>query len=232
MSGKVRKTAMAKPKALRPWILRFSHAHARLWIAIALTIAVFVVLPADWNLATRILVGWDIGVGFYLAAAFLVMARADVAHIKRRAAEQDEGAFALLLLTVAAALASLGAIFAELAAVNQESQGYWLHIGLAIATILLSWSFTHTIFALHYAYEFYSEGHRAEGLRFPEDDEPDYWDFMYFAFVIGMTFQVSDVAVTNKWIRRTVVIHGVISFLFSTTILALTVNVAGGFLGR
>jgi uncharacterized membrane protein len=97
---------------------------------------------------------------------------------------------------------------------------------LAIVTITLSWTFIHAIFALHYAHDYYGSGHRANGLQFPGDDQPDYWDFAYFSFVVGMTFQVSDVAVTNRAIRRLVVAHGILSFAFNTAILALTVNLA------
>ena len=102
------------------------------------------------------------------------------------------------------------------------------HLALAIATILLSWSFTHVMFALHYAHEFYDEnGGHGGGLNFPGDlQEPDYWDFVYFSFVIGMTSQVSDVAITCRPIRHTVSAHGIISFIFNAAILALTVNIA------
>ena len=106
-----------------------------------------------------------------------------------------------------------------------RSRAPWSY-ALAIATVILSWAFIHTIFALHYAHDFYGKGQRATGLKFPGDGQPDYWDFIYFSFVIGMTFQVSDVAVTNKWIRRSVVAHGVLSFFFTTTVVALTVNMA------
>ena len=99
-------------------------------------------------------------------------------------------------------------------------------------TILLSWAFMHTIFALHYAHEYYGErrDERIGGLNFPEDKEPDYWDFLYFSLVIGMTSQVSDVAVTSKVIRRVVALHGVLSFFFNLTILALTVNMISNFI--
>jgi uncharacterized membrane protein len=95
-----------------------------------------------------------------------------------------------------------------------------------MATILLSWSFIHTIFSIHYAQEYYGEGRDKEigGLKFPRDNEPDYWDFLYFSLVIGMTSQVSDVAVTSRFLRRLVALHGVLSFFFNLTILALTVN--------
>lgn len=221
--------------AKRPtWIVRVGLAHRRLLISAAVGIAtVFVLQPTDLTLVTRILLGWDTGVAIYLVWAAAVMAHCStVAAIRRNAAIQDEGAFAILLLTVAAAIASLGAIFAELAALERANPNYGFHIALVVATVVLSWTFTHTIFALHYAHDFYGEASRSSGLKFPGNTEPDYWDFVYFAFVIGMTFQVSDVAVTHRAIRRVVVAHGALSFFFSTAIVALTVNIAAGLIQK
>ena len=101
-----------------------------------------------------------------------------------------------------------------------------------MATILLSWSFVHTIFSFHYAHEYYGERRDGKigGLKFPGDTKPDYWDFLYFSLVVGMTSQVSDVAVTSKIIRRMVAIHGVLSFFFNVTVLALTVNIVSNLL--
>jgi len=199
--------------------------HRKLWLAIVFGCIVFGALPDDWRTVTRILVGWDAAAILYITLALAMVARSPVAEIRKRAAVQDEGAFAILLLVIVAAMASLGAIFAELGQQGGDPPGLWPHL-LAIATVILSWCFIHTIFALHYAYDFYGEGKRANGLDFPGDDKPDYWDFMYFSFVIGMTFQVSDVAVTNKWIRRSVVLHGIVSFFYTTAVVALTVNMA------
>src|SRR5262249_25581427 len=147
----------------------------------------------------------------------------DAHHIRRRAALQDEGRFTILVLVVGSALASLMAILAELNGANRQP----LQLALAGVTILLSWTFMHTIFALHYAHEYYGEkavdkaaGKAAEpapkggGLNFPNEETPDYWDFVYFSFVIGMTSQVSDVAVTSRPLRRLVAAHGVVSFIF------------------
>jgi uncharacterized membrane protein len=215
-----------------PRIVRLARSHLRLWISIALGVAVMAALPATWRLATRLLIGWDIGVLFYLVLVAAMMARSTVTELRLHAAAQDEGARALLALIVVAAMASLGAIFAELAAIDRVDPGYGLYVALAIGTVVLSWTFTHTIFALHYAYEFYGDRNCANGLRFPDDDTPDYWDFIYFSFVIGMTFQVSDVAVTNKLLRRMVVAHGALSFFFTTAIVALTVNIAANVIQR
>ena len=175
----------------------------------------------------RGLIGWDIGIGLYVILAFEMMARSNVHEIRRRAATQDEGAIVILVLTVATALASLLAIVALLGtstagAARQRSS----ELILATITIVLSWAFIHTMFALHYAHEFYDPD-GGGGMAFPGGgEEPDYWDFVYFSFVIGMTSQVSDVGVTTKAVRRTVAAHGVVSFFFNAALLALTVNIA------
>jgi uncharacterized membrane protein len=211
-----------------PWIVRIGRAHTRLWTSAALGVvagAVPAVLSDRLKAGTWALVGWDVALTFYLAAAAVMMARSPAAEIRRHAAAQDEGAFAILILTNAAALASLGAIFAELAGVNPSAPDFAFYVALVIATVTLSWTFTHTIFALHYAYGFYGGAKHEKCLQFPGDDKPDYWDFIYFSFVVGMTFQVSDVAVTSKFMRRMVVAHGVVSFLFNTAIVAVTLNI-------
>ena len=217
--------------AQRPaWIIRVGMAHRRLFMSAALGIATIAVLHVtDIGAVARLLIGWDVGVLIYLAAAAVMMASCSTAAVmKKNAAIQDEGALGILILSIAAAIASLGAIFAELAVLEHNDPRYGLYIALAIVTVILSWTFTHTIFALHYAHEFYGEGARANGLKFPNDNQPDYWDFVYFSFVVGMTFQVSDVAVTHKSVRRMVVAHGALSFFFSTAIVAMTVNIAAG----
>jgi len=212
-----------------PRLVRIVRTRPRLFLSILLGLAVIALLFAtsDWRVATKLLVGWDIGVGLYLILGFNLMARSDLHRLKRRAANQDEGNTVILVLTVAAAIASLAAIFAELGTVGGASRQPGQLI-LATTTVVLSWAFIHAIFALHYAHEFYGEGRdrKIGGMTFPDDEEPDYWDFTYFAFTIGMCAQVSDVTVSSKSIRRTVLVHSVISFLFNAALLALTVNIA------
>jgi len=210
-----------------PALVRIVRGRPRLFgsLGIGVLVSVALAVLTDWRLATRLLVAWDISVALYLALAAHLMSRSDVDRIRDRAAMEDEGQFAILVLTVIAALASLGAIFAELGS-GAGAGRRPAHIVLAAFTILLSWAFIHTIFALHYAHEFYDET-IGGGMAFPGGEtEPDYWDFVYFSFVIGMTSQVSDVGVTNKQIRRTVAAHGVVSFVFNAALLALTVNIA------
>jgi len=209
--------------------VRIIRARPRLFLSALFGLAVIAALFAgsDWRVATIMLAGWDIGIGLYLVLAFTLMARSDVHRIRHRAAMQDEGQIAMLALTVAAAAASLAAIFAELATIpnvpRQPGQ-----LALATITIVLSWAFIHTMFALHYAHEFYGDGRDGQigGMAFPGDDEPDYWDFAYFSFTVGMCAQVSDVTVSSKSIRRVVLSHSIVSFLFNAALLALTVNIA------
>jgi uncharacterized membrane protein len=143
------------------------------------------------------------------------------AHIRRNAILQDDGRFLILLVTALGAFASIAAIIFGLDAEHRSA----LELALATVTIALSWAAVHTTFALHYAHEFY-RGSKPGGLNFPGDDTPDYWDFVYFSFVVGMTAQVSDVGITDKTIRRTATAHGVISFIFNTALVALMVNIA------
>jgi uncharacterized membrane protein len=221
-------TSTLSPRRRAPRLLRIIRMRPRLFVSAGVALAAIALLFAvcrEWSAASKLLIGWDLGLALYLALTFELMLHADLGHIRTRAAMQDEGALALLLLPVAAAIASLAAIFAELV-IAKGSAWRGAHISLAIVTITLSWTFIHTIFALHYAHDYYGAGERANGLQFPGNDKPDYWDFAYFSFVIGMTFQVSDVAVTNRAIRRLVWAHGILSFVFNTAILALTVNVA------
>jgi uncharacterized membrane protein len=215
----------AQPPRSMP--IRFAHLHARLLIATVIGVAVAIMAPAYWRPATQLLAGWNIGVAVYLALMHSMFRRCDIDHIRRRAAEQDEGEFAILILTVIATIASLAAIVVELGGVKQAPSGdAFLQLLLASTTILLSWGFIHTIFTIHYAHEYYGERRDGMigGLVFPGDAKPDYRDFLYFSLVIAMTSQVSDVNITSKVIRRVVSLHGVLSFFFNLTVLALTVN--------
>jgi uncharacterized membrane protein len=207
-----------------PKFIRVMRARPRLFLSILFGLLVLAMLPRHWELTARLLIAWDVALVLYLIAAYHLIMQADLRHIRQRAAQQDEGQVAILVLTVVAALAILAAIIIELGTRDGRAPS---QVALAVVTIALSWAFIHTIFALHYAHEYHDERPAGGGgLKFPGDDEPDYWDFVYFSFVVGMTSQVSDVAVTSKAIRQTVIAHGIVSFVFNTTLLALTINIA------
>ncbi len=180
-----------------------------------------ILLATPWRMPTCILAGWDSGIVLYLVLISWTMAHSSIDIIRQRACVEDEGAMALLVLTTASAVASLAAVMSELGHAPSAYQ-----VALGAVTILLSWMFMHVIFALHYAHEFYGEGddERIGGLEFPGNEEPDYWDFLYYSLVLAMTAQVSDVQVTSKTLRRLTTVHGVVAFFFNVIVLALTVN--------
>ena len=207
-----------------PKAVRVVYARPRTFFSILIGIVAFFLLPGSLRLVTRLLIGWDIFVAIYLVLAYIMMFRCGLAHIKRNAVLQDDGRFLILLVTGLGAFASIAAIVLELGAEHRGAA----QLTLATVTIALSWAAVHTTFALHYAHDYY-RGAKPGGLQFPSGDQhdhADYWDFVYFSFVIGMTAQVSDVGITDKTIRRTVTAHGIVSFIFNTALLALMVNIA------
>ena len=207
-----------------PAPVRVLYARPRTFFSIATGIVAFFLLPDSLRLVTRLLIGWDILVAIYLLLVYTMVLRSGQAHIRRNAVLQDDGRFVILLVTALGAFASIAAILFELGASNRSTPG----LVLATLTIALSWAAVHTQFALHYAHDYY-RGAKPGGLQFPSGDQredADYWDFVYFSFIIGMTAQVSDVGITDKTIRRTATAHGIVSFVFNTALLALMVNIA------
>lgn len=207
-----------------PAPVRMVYARPRTFVSIAIGIVAFFLLPDSLRLVTRLLVGWDVFAALYAAFAYAMMFRCDHSHIRRNAILQDDGRFLILLVTALGAFASIAAIVLELGSSHRGAP----ELTLAVVTIALSWAAVHTTFALHYAHDYY-RGAKPSGLQFPsgdKTDQADYWDFVYFSFVIGMTAQVSDVGITDKIIRRTATVHGIISFVFNTALVALMVNIA------
>lgn len=192
------------------------------------TTAVAAGLALPWmRPVTALLVGWNLGVLAY-GLAFACLSRgATVDGLRRTAALLDEGRWGVLLVTVAAVLASLCAIVVELA----QSHGQ-PHAGLSQAlagiTVVLSWAFIHTVFATHYAHAYWLDG---AGLAFPGNDAPTYSEFLYFSFCIAVASQVSDVATGNAGMRNLVTAHSLLSYLFNTAIIALGVNIAASLAG-
>ncbi|NBX04092.1 MAG: DUF1345 domain-containing protein [Alphaproteobacteria bacterium] len=212
-------------------ILSHLHVRPRLAISIVVGLLLLLILPHDWQQTTRMLVAWDIGIALYLTLAALMMARSNIESIRRRAALEDEGRIVILLLTTGAALASLVAIVVELSNARMLETSLRIeHMGLAGLTVILSWTFMQTMFALHYAHEFHTveEEIHAGGLEFPGHEAPDYWDFVYYSFIIGTAVATADVNVTSRPMRRITTLHCVVAFFFNTMILALTVNIGAG----
>jgi uncharacterized membrane protein len=211
-------------------LLRIMRARPRLFIAAAIAIAVNVFLPHSvaTHAVTRWLIAWNSGAGLYVALAAIMMVRSSNHRMRHRAQQQDDGQLVILLLVAVATIASLAAIAAELAVVR-DMHGFlkMAHVALAGVTVMTSWAFIQVMFALHYAHEYYAAvcHGRKPGLQFPDDLEPDYGDFFYFAAVIGTSGQTADVSFVTKAMRRIGSMHCILAYLFNTTVLALLINI-------
>lgn len=188
-------------------------------------------VPTDWPF--RALLGWCVGAAIYLVLAWWLAEVFDAKNTRQRAQAQDEPSVVIFGVMVLAVLASVASITLMLQQVKEmDGTERVLHMALAMVALALSWLFIHTIFAFRYAHRYYQEEKRREpdgpGLVFPNQPNPDYFDFLYYSFVIGMTSQVSDVQVSSREMRRLTLGHCILSFAFNVLIVALTINVIAG----
>src|SRR5579862_66916 len=206
-------------------------------LLVGLGIYALLYFVTDVNGRLRFIVAWDVGASFALAALYFGLRNSSVGIIKQVAARQDAGKRAVLALCLLAATASLIVIAGEMPQIK-DAGGLErvVRVALVLYTIVLSWAFMHSIFALHYAHDYYLDvdlpaarpGRESERLIFPGEPSPTYGDFLYFSFTIGMTFQTSDVQIADSYIRRVVVVHGAVAFFYTTGILALTISLVAG----
>jgi len=207
----------------------------RLAIGLLAGLLAWPLLPGGTSLLTRSIVAWDFGCTVFLVLAAQMFSSERMARMPDDAARQQEGEWTIFTFSICAVAASFAALLGEFSISKDMPPGpHALHIALVALTLLVSWLMTHTLFALRYAHEYYSmlpDGTDIErGLKFPSDEPPDYWDFFYYALVLGMTFQVSDVEIMSRKMRRLATVHGLLGFLFNTVILALSVNIAASLL--
>jgi len=212
-------------------VLNHLRTRPRLIGCAAIGLAVGAFTPGIDHAVTRALLGWNVGVWLFLVLIGALMVRADHEHLRRSAVAQAEGAAFVLTLVILAAVASIVAIVIELSAVKGAGARHALpHILFALVTVMGSWLLLPTLFALNYTSLYYGT-ERGGGLKFPEPEDnfkPDYADFLYFSFTIAVASQTADVSITNRPMRRLVLLQSVLSFVFNTTILAFTVNIAAG----
>ncbi len=187
-------------------------------------------IPLVWQY--RGLLGWCVGIAVYLLLAWWLCARFDAKRTRARAQAQDEPSGVLFLLAALACVAAIVILMQQSRGLSGSERA--LHIALSMAALAASWLFIQTVFAFRYAHRYYQEERLKEpdgpGLQFPGGLDPDYFDFLYYAHVVGMTSQVSDVQVTSREMRRLTLVHGVLSFGFNMLILALSINVVAGLL--
>lgn len=218
------KNAAVKP----PVALRLLRTHLRLALAAVTAAVVFLLLPPSLGDDVRFLASFDVAAVLWLALALHLVVTSDAAVVRRHAEAADEGTWAAFLISLLASVAGVVAVGLEAHGSGEGAAHRLAHIPLVVGTLVLAWLFFHAVFAFHYAREFYrpevADAHPM--LKFPGAGEPDYWDFLYFAFNIGTASQTADVSITSPRLRRLALGHQIASYLFNATIIALGVNVA------
>jgi len=213
-------------------------AHYHLLIALVMSAIVFFFVQGRYSLPGVILFTW---ISFAMAVIILdwiVILTSHPREVRKIAKIQDSSRTYIFLFVIAASVISMVAIFFLLKSKSHSSGSVNEHIMLAIGAVFISWWLVHTIFTMRYAHMYYDtdtdDGKPKEvgGLQFPDETEPDYLDFVYFSFVIGMTFLVSDVEISSRQIRRLAWLHGLLAFAFNTAIVALSINVISGLVAQ
>lgn len=202
----------------------------KLFICLVFGVLASVIMPADFESLIRIMIGWDIFSILMVTFGWITFFKTTANQIRAQAKVQDENRVVIFIIVLIATLAGLIAVIILIITKTENQSESAYKIPIAIAGMLLSWFLIHTTFTLRYAHIFYGNNEEkpathAGGLEFPEEDRPDYLDFAYFSFNVGMTFQVSDVEVTSNRLRKLVLLHSLISFFYATIMIALTINV-------
>lgn len=213
----------------------------RLYISLALGIVVFFITRVSSSAIVSFMFSWLIFAVFHLFFSWIIIFSFHPREVKAFAEKEDSSASIIFLFVVFAAVIGLFAIIFLLQSIpNESKQGLSLHIVLAFSSVFCSWALVHTLFTLRYAHLYYrreklmiaSENSDAPALDFPNEREPDYLDFAYFSFVVGMTFQVSDVEISSRDIRRLTLLHGLLSFIYNTVIVAFSINIISGLIAK
>jgi uncharacterized membrane protein len=205
----------------------------RLSIAFGITFIVAPLLPPGWGWPVRAIMAWDVGVIVFLMLVMLMLNRSSFQVVRDRAVIDDESNWRILLgVLLSSGMSLLAIVYMLKDAKNLAAGLLTCHLVLAVLTVVCSWLLTHLMFALHYAHDYYvlalKHPNDPPCVRFPQESRPDYWDFIYFSFVIGMTCQVADVEINNRRFRHLCLIHGILSFFFNTVIVAMNINLVAG----
>ena len=212
---------------------KLARTHPRLSLAAALGVLGGLFIPVG-DTVQQVLAGWNIAVWIYLALVLYLTVKGGADEVRRIAEVEDENAALVLFVVSIAAVASLATVTLQLAGSSHlHGQALLLHYTWTGLTVAGSWLLIGTIFSLHYARLFYTSTGQEPLLRFADGERrPDFWDFHYFSFTISVAVQTSDVGVGSKQMRRVVLLHSLIGFLFNTAILGFTVNIAAGLLSQ
>ncbi|MDQ6902020.1 MAG: DUF1345 domain-containing protein [Bacteroidota bacterium] len=211
------------------------HSVAKLFICLGIAVIIYFVIKIEHlDLLTHVMIGWDTFSICMIIMSWITFRITTSEQIREQSGVQDSSRTLIFIIILISTCASFLAVSLLMVTKQEPKNPETLHLVVAIAGMILSWFLIHTIFTLRYAHIFYGDDLKnpkvhAGGLEFPDDKKPDYFDFAYFAFVLGMTFQVSDVQITSKRLRRLAMWHGLLSFGFNTIMIALTINLIAGF---
>jgi uncharacterized membrane protein len=211
-------------------------AHHRQFISLGIALIVWF-FTRKLSMPFNVMLTW-IGYAFsILVSSWVSILSLHPKDVRKAAKLEDSSVTFIFLFVIASAFASLFAVVLLLQSLKGSSPNQiTTHVILSVASVAISWWLTHTVFTLRYAHLFYSDKDGKEGfdggLEFPKEPEPDFMDFVYFSFIIGMTFQVSDVEISSRTIRRLAWLHSILSFVFNTVIVALSINIISGLFGH
>ena len=209
---------------------RFLLGHPRTILGFVTGVVSYGLLIPFSSAALRPVCAWDLGASAFLISMAVMFTGTAPVDMPRNAEAQQEGEWTVFWVMITAVAFSFYAIVGALGDTSHLPPSVAKqHVELVAATLVLSWLVTQAVFSTRYAHEYYErrrDGTLRGGLMFPGEDAPDYWDFLYFSIVLGMTFQVSDVQISDRQLRRLAAVQGFIGFLFNTVIIALTVNAA------
>jgi uncharacterized membrane protein len=208
--------------------------HKRVFLALAIMALAALPFPTGLSGETRGIIAWDTGTLSFLLLTLHLFLTSEAKQMPALAEAQEDGQWTIFWISLLASLVSFFAVMTVLPGLKDlPAQQRTIRIAFVAATVVLSWLLTHVVFASRYAHEWYDSDAGSplrRGLAFPGDTEPDYMDFLYFAMVLGMTFQVSDVQIESRRLRALAMLHGLVSFVYNTVIVAFTVNIAAGLL--
>ena len=225
-----------KPSHKKPGILLRMHPLQRIGLSTVFAGIIWLLIRnLHKNELFIIICIWSAFALTYLVTSWIVLFTRSSEQLKRFAKQEDGSRIFVLLFTIITSFASMVMVLLLVIGSDKKTEDTPLMVIIGFISIILSWVMVHTILTFHYAHMYYDdddkdagENKKIGGLDFPGDEEPGYIDFAYFSFIVGMTFQVSDVEVSTKKMRRLVLAHGLISFLLNTFVVALTVNFIAG----
>lgn len=225
-----------KSESQQPLFERLHSVH-KLLICVAIAVVVyFIVNIQKLDGLTHIMIGWDTFSLGMIIMSWITFSITGSRQIREQAKVQDSSRVLIFVTVLLSTFAGFLAVLLLIVSKEKFKNSEALHLTVAIGGMLFAWFLVHTIFTFRYAHIFYGDDEEdssthAGGLKFPEEDKPDYIDFAYYSFVLGMTFQVSDVDITSKRLRRLSLLHSILSFIFNTVMIALTINIMAGLSG-